>query len=93
MTLENYIDSIQKKRIAVIGYGVSNRPLVDLLLSKGCQVTICDQRSREKLGVAAEELESFYCNIPKGEFLMAYIIFMKYIIRSKILTRTAEGIQ
>ena len=58
MTLENYIDSIQKKRIAVIGYGVSNRPLVDLLLSKGCQVTICDQRSREKLGVAAEELES-----------------------------------
>ena len=58
MTLENYIDSIRNKRIAVIGYGVSNRPLVNLLLSAGCRVTVCDQRSREKLGTSADELES-----------------------------------
>ena len=58
MTLENYIESIRNKRIAVIGYGVSNRPLADVLLSKGCRVTICDQRSRETLGALADDLET-----------------------------------
>ena len=43
MKLEKYIKSIKKKRIAVIGIGVSNTPLIELLLENGCDVTACDK--------------------------------------------------
>ncbi|NLV86116.1 MAG: UDP-N-acetylmuramoyl-L-alanine--D-glutamate ligase, partial [Clostridiales bacterium] len=48
MTLENYLDSIKDKSIAVVGYGISNAPLTELLLQKGCKVTIRDKRPKGK---------------------------------------------
>ena len=39
MTLREYVDSIRNKRVAVIGIGVSNTPLVRLLLDHGIRVT------------------------------------------------------
>ena len=50
MTLESYINELKGKRIAVIGLGISNRPLVRLLLDAGCSVTVRDGGSREKIG-------------------------------------------
>ena len=50
MTLDEYVQSIQDKRIAVLGIGVSNTPLLELLLAHGCDVTACDLRSMEQLG-------------------------------------------
>ena len=38
MTLNEYIESIKEKRIAVIGIGVSNTPLLELLLRNRGQV-------------------------------------------------------
>ena len=37
------------RKIAVLGLGVSNRPLVRMLLEAGCRVTGCDRTPREKL--------------------------------------------
>ena len=51
MTLNEYIESIKEKRIAVIGIGVSNQPLIQLLLEHGVAVTACDKKDREALGV------------------------------------------
>ena len=39
MTLQQYVDSIREKRIAVLGIGVSNTPLIELLCRNGCDVT------------------------------------------------------
>ena len=39
---ERYFQSLKGKRIVVLGLGVSNRPLVRLLLRYGCTVTGCD---------------------------------------------------
>ena len=36
---DTYFTSIRDKKIAVLGLGVSNRPLVRLLLEAGCHVT------------------------------------------------------
>ena len=36
MTLSEYIDSVKSKSIAVIGIGVSNTPLIELLAQNGC---------------------------------------------------------
>lgn len=51
MTLNEYVNSIRDKRIAVIGAGVSNTPLIRLLLSCGCDVTVCDARSLSDMGM------------------------------------------
>ena len=35
MKFEEYLSSLRNKTVAVIGIGVSNRPLIELLLSRG----------------------------------------------------------
>lgn len=64
---ESYFTSLQGKRIAVLGLGVSNRPLVRLLLEFGCNVTGCDRTEREKLDTEVLELESAGCTLKVGE--------------------------
>ena len=54
MDYQSYLDSLRGKRIGVIGFGVSNQPLVDALLDAGCDVTVCDQRDLDSLGEAGE---------------------------------------
>ena len=46
MTFSDYMDYLRGKRIGVIGFGVSNQPLVRVLLRNGCDVTVCDRRDR-----------------------------------------------
>ena len=58
MTLQEYLQSLREKTVAVIGIGVSNTPLIRLLLQNGISVTACDKRSRTDLGELAVELEA-----------------------------------
>ena len=64
---ESYFSSLRGKRIAVLGLGVSNRPLVKLLLEYGCDVTGCDRTPREKLDPEVLELEKAGCALRVGE--------------------------
>ena len=64
---EDYFSSLKGKRIAVLGLGVSNRPLVRLLLEFGCQVTGCDRTPREKLDGEVLELEKLGAALSVGE--------------------------
>ena len=64
---EQYFTSLKDKNILVLGLGVSNRPLVRLLLSYGCKVTGCDRTPREKLDTDILELEQLGCNLRLGE--------------------------
>ena len=66
MTLSEYADSLRGKTIAVIGIGVSNRPLIELLLSHGCDVTACDLRTREQMGEEAARLEELGAKLKLG---------------------------
>lgn len=67
MTLDSYIASLRGKRIAVIGVGVSNRPLIELLLQGGCDVTARDKAPREKLGDFGDKIEALGCKFRLGE--------------------------
>ena len=67
MTLRQYLDSLKNKTVAVIGIGVSNTPLLRLLLREKIQVTACDKRDRASLGALAQELESGGCRLQLGE--------------------------
>lgn len=67
MTLNEYVNSIKDKRIAVIGVGVSNTPLINLLLSCGCNVTVCDKRSLSEMGMEALDLINRGAKLKLGE--------------------------
>ena len=64
---ENYFNSLRGKKIAVLGLGVSNRPLVRLLLRYGCDVLGCDRTPREKLDEEVLELEKQGCKLQLGD--------------------------
>ncbi len=64
---ETYFQNLKDKRIAVLGLGVSNRPLVRLLLSYGCDVVGCDRAPREKLDQEVLDLEALGCKLHVGE--------------------------
>ena len=63
---DRYFTSLKGKRIAVLGLGVSNQPLVQLLLDYGCDVTGCDRTEREKLDANVLELERKGCKLRLG---------------------------
>jgi len=60
---ESYFQSLKGKKIAVLGLGVSNRPLVRLLLEFGCDVVGCDKTPREKLDDEVLVLEAAGCSM------------------------------
>ena len=64
---DQYFEAMRGKKIAVMGLGVSNRPLVKLLLGYGCTVTGCDRTPREKLDAEVLELEQMGCTLSLGE--------------------------
>jgi UDP-N-acetylmuramoylalanine--D-glutamate ligase len=67
MNLEAYLNSLQGKTVAVMGIGVSNQPLIRLLLEHGICVTARDRKSREALGAVGDELETLGCKLRLGE--------------------------
>ncbi|MCD8340595.1 MAG: UDP-N-acetylmuramoyl-L-alanine--D-glutamate ligase [Clostridiales bacterium] len=69
MTFTDYLDSLQGKTVAIIGIGVSNTPLIQLLLRRGIAVTACDRASRAQFGNDAllRELEAQGAVLKLGE--------------------------
>jgi len=62
-----WIESLKDKRVAVLGIGVSNTPLIELLCRNGVRVTACDKKSREALGDTASALEALGAALRLGD--------------------------
>ncbi|MBD5646024.1 UDP-N-acetylmuramoyl-L-alanine--D-glutamate ligase [Clostridium botulinum] len=60
-------DFIKYKKVAVVGIGVSNRPLIKFLVKLGAKVTAFDKKHREKLGSISLELEEIGVDLVLGE--------------------------
>ena len=67
MEPEAYFARLKNKRVLVLGLGVSNRPLVRLLLERGIDVTGCDRTPREKLDDEVLTLERMGVKLHLGE--------------------------
>jgi len=67
MSLDEYLQSLKGKSVSVIGLGVSNTPLVRLLLAAGVSVTVRDKRTGEELGDIFDELEAGGARFILGE--------------------------
>lgn len=67
MTIQEYLSALEGKRVAVVGIGVSNTPLIKMLLRAGVKVLACDRSPREEFGGTIEELESLGAQVRLGE--------------------------
>lgn len=79
---------IGNKKIAVLGLGVSNIPLVELLLECGNDITVHDKREISLLGDDAKKFEALGVNFQTGESYLdkidADVIFRSPGIRSDL---------
>jgi UDP-N-acetylmuramoylalanine--D-glutamate ligase len=66
MTFAEYLLSLKNKSVAIIGIGVSNRPLIETLLKAGIVVTACDKKDRAALEGEAERLEAMGATLQLG---------------------------
>lgn len=64
---EEFKSFIKGKKVAVVGIGVSNIPLIRFLVKLGAEVTAFDKKSKEDLGEIAEEFENLSVKLELGE--------------------------
>ncbi len=67
MDIRSYVAALRGKTVAVLGIGVSNTPLVELLCKNGVGVVACDKKERGALGDAAAKLEAMGATLRLGE--------------------------
>ena len=73
MGLDSYLAGLRGKRVAVIGIGISNTPLIEAMLRAGIDVTACDRKDRTALGGLADHLEAEGCRLCLGEDYLAHL--------------------
>lgn len=61
-----YFDTLKGKRVAVLGIGVSNRPLIRMLLARGIETLACDKTPRGALDPEVLELERLGAKLHVG---------------------------
>lgn len=54
----SFLEYIKDKRVAVVGVGISNTPVISMFAKAGARVTAYDRNTRDKLGDCAFELEN-----------------------------------
>ena len=64
MDFAAYLSALRGKRVAVLGAGVSNRPLIELLRAHGVAVTVRDKK--EDLGEYGDTLRQNGCSLCLG---------------------------
>ena len=65
--LQEYLETQRGKRVVFVGIGVSNTPLIRLLVTAGARVTACDNMERADLGPLADELEALGVTLRLGQ--------------------------
>lgn len=82
LTIREYLNDIKGKKVAVLGIGISNTPLIRLLLRAGVEVTTCDRRRREDFDGRVDELESLGANVCLGEDYLEHLEGQDIIFRT-----------
>ena len=67
MTIKEWKKQVKGKKVAVIGIGVSNMPLIQVLCDAGASVTAHDKRTAEQLEDAYDTLQELGVELVLGE--------------------------
>lgn len=82
LTIQEYLREIRGKRVAVLGIGVSNTPLIHMLLCSKVVVTACDRRSRDAFNGQIEELERLGATVCLGDGYLDHLEGQDVIFRT-----------
>lgn len=81
--LEDFNRDISKKRVAIIGLGTSNVPLIDYFHNLGSLVKVFDNRGEDKIDKEIiDKLNEYHINGYFGEDNLKYLEGFDYIFRS-----------
>jgi len=79
LTFRDYLNSLAGKRVTVVGAGISNTPLIEALLDAGVKTQVCDRRTRDEMGEAADRFARLGAGLNLGpdylEGLSADVVF------------------
>ena len=67
MDIRHFWENISSKKVAMLGIGISNTPLIMNFLNKGARVYACDRRTREQIGELADRIEAAGAELRLGE--------------------------
>ena len=81
-TIHEYLESLRGKSVAVIGMGVSNTPLIRMMLRADLKVTVCDKSPRERVEEQVAELESLGAKFHLGTDYLAKLYKFDVIFRT-----------
>jgi UDP-N-acetylmuramoylalanine--D-glutamate ligase len=88
---EEFKSFIKEKKVGVVGIGVSNTPLIKMLVGLGARVTACDKRT--DLGEISLELNDMGVELCLGENYLEGILDCDVIFRTPSLMPTNEYLQ
>lgn len=81
-TIQKYLETLKGKRVAVLGIGISNTPLIHMLVGAGALVTACDRRSRDAFGEELASLEQQGVTFHLGEDYLEHLEGQNVIFRT-----------
>lgn len=80
--VQKFFSSIQNKKVAFIGTGVTNTNIIKLFLKKNIDVTICDRKSAEQMGELYKELADLGAKYILGETYLDTLTDFDVVFRS-----------
>jgi UDP-N-acetylmuramoylalanine--D-glutamate ligase len=80
--LEQFKNEIRTKKVAVLGIGISNIPLIKYLINLGVDVTAFDKNSEENLNEALSELDGLPINYSLGSDYLSELKGFDVIFRT-----------
>ena len=66
LSFSEYLNTLKGKRVTVVGAGISNKPLIEALLSAQIETTVCDKQTRDEMGESAKRFERLGANLRLG---------------------------
>lgn len=80
--LEEYKNDIRNKRVAILGIGISNTPLIKYLAGLGVQMTAFDRADRHKLSTVLKNFEGLDMEFSLGEKYLDNLVGFDVIFRT-----------
>lgn len=81
--LNEFNENIKEKKVAIIGLGVSNKPLIEYLYNLGAIITVFDNRTQEKIDEDIwNKVVEYNLKYSVGENYLSKLVGFDYIFRS-----------
>lgn len=85
-------DFIKGQKVAVVGIGVSNIPLIRFLVKLGAVVTAFDKKNREELGDIAKEFDELSVTLELGEGYLDRLTGFDVVFKTPSMRRDCDAL-